>query len=440
MATNKTQEELLKQQQQAQQQANQKAQQPAVQAYQPNQQVTAAQQAMQQAQQQKPASYTPGANVQQAQTALQSLQNTKPEAYTSKYGAQLDSILGQITAPKEFKYTFDGDELFKYYADLYTQKGKQASQDARGQAAALTGGYGNSYGQQVANQTYDQYLLSLYDKGMDLRDRAYQQYQDQLADQYNQYNALMGADATDYDRYRDLVGDWQGERDYLTGRYDTERAFDYGQYQDALAAWQADRDYLTGRYDTERNFDYGAYMDAQQMAEQQRQFDAQLNENIRQFNESLNWDKMSSDQKYAAQYALSILQSGQMPSEELLRQAGLSAEDAKKLMAQIGGGGRGSGTNVYVTDALGNIYLADANGQPIKGKDGYAVKADWADVKSGDLVNSYYQDNPMSSGSPATANMLKSANTTKMGTTEETKVNSGIAKSSASQKEDKKKK
>ena len=337
--------------------------------YKPSQQVQQAQAQMQQTQAQKPAAYQPGEQVQQAQAALQANQAAKPQSYSSKYGAQLDNILQQIQGPKKFNYEFNGDELFKYYADLYTQKGKQASADAMGQAAALTGGYGNSYGQQVANQTYDQYLLNLYDKGMELRDRAYQQYQDDIADQYNQYNILANADATDYGRYRDTVGDWENERDYVTNRYDTERNYDYNLYRDQLGDWQNDRDYYTNRYDAERQLDYDRYQDARNYAEQQYQFDAQLEENIRQFNENLDWDKMSAQQKYAAEYALSILQNGQMPSEDLLKQAGLSAEDAKKLIKKASGGSGSSGIK-YVEGADGLYYRVDAKGNTMTDKNG----------------------------------------------------------------------
>lgn len=93
--------------------------------------------------------------------------------------AQLHSILAQVGAP-DYHYNFNEDELFRYYADLYTQKGKQASLDTMGQAASLTGGYGNSYAQSVGNQQYQQYLLGLYDKGMDLQNAAYQRYNDDV--------------------------------------------------------------------------------------------------------------------------------------------------------------------------------------------------------------------------------------------------------------------
>lgn len=302
-------------------------------------------QKMDQYQAQQPAAYTPGQQVVAAQQAMQQNLANKPQGYTSKYGAALDNILAQIQNPKEFKWSFDGDELFKYYADLYTEKGRQASMDAMGQAAALTGGYGNSYAQQVGNQAYDQYLLSLYDKGMDLRDRAYQQHQDELANNYNIYNTLSGQDQIDYGRYRDTYADWENERDYLTGRYDTERNFDYGTYRDAVSDWQNNRDYYTNLYNTSKNFD----------------------EQVRQFDASLNWEKMSSDQKYAAEYCMQILANGQMPSEGLLMQAGLSLEDAQKMIAQIAAGGSsgsGKGKTYNYVDSTGAVYTYDQNGKP----------------------------------------------------------------------------
>ena len=377
MAT--TREEQLKQQQMMQEQAAQQraaaaaqpntaaasqqaaAAQPVQQqaTYTPGADVLEAQQQMKNAQASKPGEYQQSDAVTQAYQALQANQAAKPQSYTSKIGAQLDNILNQITNPQDFKYSFNGDELFKYYADLYTQKGKQAANDVMGQAAALTGGYGNSYGQQVANQTYDQYLLNLYDKGMDLRDRAYQQYQDKLANQYNQYNTLANADQIDYGRYRDTVGDWENERDYLTNRYDTERNYDYNQHRDTVSDWQADRDYYTNLYQNTSNTDYSRYAD-------QRDYD----ENVRQFNESLDWDKMSAQQKYAAEYAMNILANGQMPSAELLQAAGLSAEDAAKMMAQLeaagGSGGNGGGGGKYYVDMLGNYYELNSAGKYVK--------------------------------------------------------------------------
>ena len=253
--------------------------------YTPSSQVNAAQQQMWNTQAQKPGEYTQGAQataaqnkltaaennqpgayqqgdaVTNAQNMLAKLQANKPQGYTSKYSAQLDNILNQIQNPQEFKYSFNGDELFKMYADMYTQNGKQASMDAMGQAAALTGGYGNSYAQQVGNQAYDEWLRGLYDKGMELRDRAYEQYKDKKADLYNQYGLLQSADESAYGRYRDTVGDWYNDQDFWANQYNTEADRDYNRYRDKVTDWKDIRDYLAGRYDTERDVDYNRYKD-----------------------------------------------------------------------------------------------------------------------------------------------------------------------------------
>ena len=78
----------------------------------------------------------------------------------------------------------------------------------------------------------------------------------------------------------------------------------------------------------------------------------------------MNWEKMSNDQKYAAQYALAILENGQMPSLELLKAAGLSKADAQKLMAQIQPATTGTtGTpKTYYSDKEGYYYEVDSKG------------------------------------------------------------------------------
>ena len=256
--------------------------------------------------------YTQGQQVTAAQDTLSRIQANRPQSYNSKYQPMLDDIMAKIQNPGEFKYEFNGDNLFKNYADLYTQKGKQASLDTMGQAAALTGGYGNSYAQAAGNQAYQQYLLSLYDRGMDLHDRAYQKYRDNLGDLKDQYGMLQSAEDTDYGRYRDTVADWTNEEQQAYNRMMDAQNFDYTQYQNDLNYW-------TGLAQVEN---------AAWTTEQQRQ------EAIRQYN-----------QNYAMDTIMRIAANGQMPSAELLRAAGLSEADARAMMAQIqpaGGGGGGS--------------------------------------------------------------------------------------------------
>lgn len=354
--------------------------------------------------------YQPSENVTQAQGRLNQVLAQKPAGYTSKYGAALDGILQEIQNPEKFQYSFNNDEMFKYYADLYNQQGRQASADAMGQAAGLTGGYGNSYAAGVGNQAFQQYLLNLYDRGMDFRNAARQEFEADRADRYNRLGALQDADQTDYGRYRDEVGDWETERGYYTDRADTEYDRDYDAFLQDRNYWdtQAQReneDFWQAmgyneemrqndaarqlQYDTtnaENQYKYDTLEENQnefaaqyeqamrEFEENQRQFDTNMAEEIRQFNETskMDWAKLEEDQRQfdanlteeqrqynqnqAWGYIQAIIAQNQIPSNELLVAAGLSLEDAQKMIMQImetggwdeggsGGGGGGRGGN-----------------------------------------------------------------------------------------------
>ena len=278
---------------------------------------------------------------------MQQVQAQKPQGYNSKYSQQLESIMQQITNPKEFKYSFDGDALYKQMADRYVRQGKQAMMDTMGQAAGLTGGYGNSYAQTAGQQAYDQYLQGLNDKALDYYDRAYQRYLDEQNGLINRYGVVSQADQTDYGRYRDDVGDYQNELNYWTNRYDTE----------------ADRDY--SRYQNEQNY----WLNLAGMENSDATTQAQMAETKREWDLSFNRNNMTEDRKYAFDICTAILANGKMPSKTQLKAAGISEADAKKMMAQIktgggGGGGKKQGSTYYY--ANGKFYKYDANGNMVE--------------------------------------------------------------------------
>jgi len=136
-------------------------------------------------------------------------ESTNPGSYNNRYSAAMNWILEQIKNRGKFKYEFNSDPLFHAYADEYTQRGRQGMRDTMGQAAAMTGGYGNSYADVAGQQTYQQYMTQLLDRGMDLRDRAYQMNQDEIADLYNQYNLMAQQEQQDYNRWQDAVAAYQ---------------------------------------------------------------------------------------------------------------------------------------------------------------------------------------------------------------------------------------
>ena len=145
------------------------------------------------------------------------------------------------------------------YAEQYQRLGKLAMQDTMGQAAAMTGGYGSSYASTAGNQAYQAYLSQLNDVIPELYGMALDKYQMEGQELYNQYGMLSAQEQQEYGRYMDSYNQWLAERDYATGRYDSERNFDYGKYAD-------DRNFAYNQYVNDRNFEYGKYSDDKNIA------------------------------------------------------------------------------------------------------------------------------------------------------------------------------
>ena len=163
----------------------------------------------------------------------------RPGAYQSSYQDQISGLLDSIMNRKPFEYDMNADPLYQQYKDQYIALGQRAMQDTMGNAAALTGGYGNSYAATAGNQAYQGYMQGLNDKALDMYGLAYGQYRDQGGDMRSNLAALMQRDDTAYGRYRDAYGDWAGERDYYYGKTQDDQDFARWQAEYALAARKA---------------------------------------------------------------------------------------------------------------------------------------------------------------------------------------------------------
>lgn len=183
------------------------------------------------------------------------------------YGKQgdLDGILDKILNREDFSYDLNGDALYQQYKDKHIQQGKMAMQDTMGQAAALTGGYGNSYASTAGNQAYQAHLNNLNDIIPELQQMAYDRYRQEGQDLYNQYGLLSDDRATQYGEWSDAYNRAIANRDYTQGVYDSERTYDYGVWGDG------------------RDFAYGQHRDSVGDA----RWEAEFNEGVRQYEEKM---------------------------------------------------------------------------------------------------------------------------------------------------------
>lgn len=211
--------------------------------------------------------------VKQAQAMLQQQMSQKPGQYQSAWQNQLNDAINKIMNREKFSYDLNGDALYQQYKDQYVTQGKMAMMDTMGQAAQLTGGYGNSYAQGVGQQAYQGYLQQLNDKIPELYQLALSKYQMEGDDLYDQYALLGAQEQQDYGRYRDTVSQYNAELERLQNQYNAERDYDYGRWSDG-------RDFGYGQYIDDRNYQYQTGRDQVADAQWQKEFD----EAVRQFN------------------------------------------------------------------------------------------------------------------------------------------------------------
>lgn len=290
-------------------QRQREAQQEAMRQQELNHQVQAQQQQRAQAAQQnylqsisQPVSQGVNANVYNA--ALNTVQNGGAKSYQD----QLNDIYNQIQNREQFKYDVNADPLYNAYKDNFIQGGKLAMRDTMGKAAALTGGYGTSYGQQVGQQAYDAYLQNLSDAIPELYNMAFSRYQDEG----NRLNNLYGLASAEV------------EREYSRGR-------------DALA---------DERY-------------AQELARQQEQQDYER----RIYAENLEYNK----QQDAKKNVLAMIQLGAKPTDAELAAAGITRDQANAIYGKLfpaAPAASSGGGNYYVGSSSSSSKKNDDNKEP----------------------------------------------------------------------------
>lgn len=168
------------------------------------------------------------------------------QGYSSPLTQQKNDALNAYMNRGPFKYDINTDALYQQYKDKFIQQGQAAMQDTMGQAAALTGGYGSSYAQNVGQQAYNQHLLQLNDVVPELYQMAYGKYQDEGNELLQRYSMLSGEEAEAFNRWyqqnRDAVADqryadewaYQKERDAVSDRQ-WEKSFGYQQQRDKVS-------------------------------------------------------------------------------------------------------------------------------------------------------------------------------------------------------------
>lgn len=209
---------------------------------------------------QKYETYNESADVKNARNELNTIKAQRPQSWNGgTYGETIKNLANDIANRKQFSYDVNGDALYQQYKDKYINLGRMAMQDTVGQAAQLTGGYGNSYATTAGSQAYQGYLQQLNDVVPQLYQMAMEKYELEgqgMRDNLNMYNNLYG---NEYGEYRDRVGDWNNDYDRANSNYQYYSNADWGRYND-------NRNYALNVYGDERDFDVKMWDTANDLA------------------------------------------------------------------------------------------------------------------------------------------------------------------------------
>lgn len=164
--------------------------------------------------------------------------------YSYANQAHLDSLINKILNRPAFSYDFNSDAIYQQYRDKYIKQGQMAMADTMGQAAAMTGGYGNSYATSAGYQAYQASLENLNDIIPELYAMALERYNMEGQALKDQYAALADDRNTDYGMWADDYNRLLSQLEYYTGVADTNWNRDYGAYRDEVGDTQWQADYL----------------------------------------------------------------------------------------------------------------------------------------------------------------------------------------------------
>lgn len=178
--------------------------------------------------------YKPGSMVTNAYSALQKQMKNNPK-FKSAYTQEMANAYNNYKNRPKFEYDMNKDALYQQYAKQYKALGNTAMQDTMGQAAQLSGGFGNSYATSAGQQAYNQYMQQLNDKVPELYAQARDVYNQEGQNLLNQYDLASQMYNRDYGKFRDQIADNNDKINQLYQIYSTNAGNDLDQYKQMSA-------------------------------------------------------------------------------------------------------------------------------------------------------------------------------------------------------------
>lgn len=237
-------------------------------------------------------------------------------SFQSRHDGQIQELLQGLVNRPDFSYDVEKDPLYTQYRKQYVREGQRASQDAMGQAAAMSGGLPSSYAGTAAGQAANYYNAQLTDKIPELEELAFQKYMNDFDMDRVKLQSVQDADNADYQRYL-------GQLD----QYNADRSFAYGQHMDEVASQRQNQEDLWDRAQTAAQ--YGDYKGLNELGVDTSGFQSQQ-ERERAVDDALLRAQYGD---YSGLQALGVDTSGYLSSQDMW-QRGMDYQREQDALAQ----------------------------------------------------------------------------------------------------------
>lgn len=154
-----------------------------------------------------------------AKDRLAQAEQEVPGAYESAYTGQVNDRLDKIGGMNDTGVTDEAlSEAFREYKNRVQGNAANSAAAALGTAQGLSGGYGTDWTKSVVNQTAADQTASAGTALAELRSKALQQWQNELAGNTDMVSTLLGQDSMERSEAAQDTANAQSWRNYLYGR------------------------------------------------------------------------------------------------------------------------------------------------------------------------------------------------------------------------------
>ena len=354
--------------------------------------------------------YTPYGDTTEGQGKNQIVENAL--AYLNSLGdfiwkdqEKYNEYLKQWEERPDFSYNFNEDALYQQYKDQYMKQGKMAMMDTMGQAAALTGGYGNSYAQMVGQQAYNAQLENLNDIIPELYGMALDKYQMEGQDLLNTIGLLgnerdyeLGLYKDDYARrleaYTIANDDYYNSANMYKTEQDAINDLAQQDWQNAMAIWEANNTNAWNQAQWEHTLEREKVADEQWQKEYDAVYGNKDGGVITDDTDNTGYTGGNNSTDYAGnqgisdanikkmQNALGITADGKWGSESTKAAGGLSAKEAWAAYQNGTLVKKNTSTGFTGSTYSDAVAYAKANGVPSAHASGIMTASEWNRRKS----------------------------------------------------------